>query len=75
MLDQSGPDAAREGLRRMHGAGPAEGLWQQLVDTLDLRGFVFYAIAALVVGLVPNVPAENAVVVGKGTDDSLNIGF
>src|SRR5665213_1398608 len=59
----------------MHGAGPGEGFGEELVDALDLGGFVFHAVAAFVVGLIPDVPAENSLVVGEGSDYSLDVGL
>ena len=57
------------------GAGPGEGLRQELVDAADFGGFVGGGVASLIVGLVPDVPAEDAVVVGEGADDAGDVGL
>ena len=69
------PDAGGEGLGGVGGAGPGEGMGEEHVDAGDLGGGVDELVAALVVGLVPDVPGEDAVVVGEGGDDALDVLF
>ena len=56
------PDTAGERLRGVGVTGPGEGFGEELVDALYFSGFIGGDVAALVVWLVPDVPAQDAVV-------------
>src|SRR6201999_1732819 len=58
----------------MRFARPLKHLWQQLIDAGGLGFFIFVEAATVaVVGFVPNVPQQNAVIVRKGSNDALHI--
>ena len=61
----------------MHGASPGEDLGQELSDAFGFVGGLFWIVvaAAFVVGLVPEVPAEDAVVSCEGADDAFDVGL
>src|ERR1700734_192582 len=58
----------------MLGARPGEGEGKQVVDALGLVGLRAVLVGAIV-GLVPDVPRENAGIVGEGADDKLYVGL
>ena len=68
------PDAAGERLGGVYAARPGEGERQQLIDAAYLGGNISDPVAALVVGLVPDVPGEHAGIVGKSADDATHVG-
>ena len=55
----------------MRGARPVEDAWEEFVDTFHFGVTVFVeALVVGVVGLVPEIPGEDAGVVGEGGDDA-----
>ena len=72
----AGPDAAGEGLGGVDRAGPGEGPGEKGGDEgVLVGGLAGGGGVVAVVGLVPDVPAEDAVVVGEGSDDAFDVGF
>src|SRR5580704_15012012 len=73
----AGPKAAGERLRRIGFAGPGEGFGEHGAHEIALVGQFLLFVAAFIgtAGFVPDVPAENALVVGQGADDSSHVGF
>ena len=69
------PKAAGEGLGGMGGASPCEDLGQELLDLVALGLSFFGGVGVDVVGLIPEIPAEDARVVGEGGDDAFDVGF
>ena len=59
----------------MGGSGPGEGLGEEAGDE---GGFVLWLKRLGIVGVigfVPDIPAEDAIVFGEGSDDALYVGF
>src|SRR5580704_5750217 len=71
------PEAAGEGLRGTDFASPSEGLRKYGADEVALVGQFLLFVAAFVhaARLIPHVPTENALIVGKGADDSFHVAF
>lgn len=69
----TGPDAAGEGLGGVSGPSPVEGLGEEGGDQLGLILRLAETVAVVIVGLVPDVPGEDAVVFGEGRDDADDI--
>ncbi len=58
----------------MLGAGPGEGERQEVVDALGLVRLRAVLLGGIV-GLVPDIPGEDAGIVGEGADDAFDVGF
>src|SRR3984885_5873359 len=54
----------------MYGTRPGKGLRKQLIHPLHLGGNVLNPVATPVVRLIPDIPAQNAVVVGEGANNA-----
>src|SRR5580700_4150799 len=54
----------------MHRTRPGKGFGKQLIHPLHLGGYVLDLVSAPVVWLIPDIPAQNAVVLGESADNA-----
>ena len=54
---------------------PRERLREQFVDAFGFCRSIGFGIPASVFGLIPDVPAKNAIVIGESSDDAFYVGL